>query len=552
MIRSRRLLLSVAMPGLIATGEASAQVVLDRADPTITEQALPTLGGPLRDRPRLPEAEVQAAVEAGPEVRVTPQAIIISGTDLPASLFADVITRFVGRELGRAELSALVADIAGTARSAGYPLATAMIEAQDMSGGVLRVRLDAGRVDAVRIVGASNARADRLLSRALATRRPVRRADLERAILLVGDLPGLTVRESSLIRQDGFTILLVTVEEDRLSAYAQLDNRGSKEVGPVRSTVLASARRLLQSGDELALLLSNMPLQPSEFAFIRGRYAMPLGPDGGSISLAGSYGRSNPGASLATLNLVGKSADAALAVVQPVARSRSASLIASLELRHIDIRQRIDGAPFRRDRLDTLTATLEAVARLAGGTARTQFQFVAGLPFAGITREGDQLTSRRDGDARFIALGFLADWTLPVTKRLTLLLAATGQVASRPLLATAEIGAGGPGFGRAYDYAERSGDEGLLGSAELRVDTGRIAPGLVERSHVYAFVDGGAVSNRGPLGRDGGTLASAGAGVRFGIGRFDAMAEAALPLNADRLDTGDRRPRFNLRISRSF
>jgi hemolysin activation/secretion protein len=199
-----------------------------------------------------------------------------------------------------------------------------------------------------------------------------------------------------------------------------------------------------------------------------------------------------------------------------------------------------------------LTATLDTVARLAGGTARAQFQFVAGLPFGGVTREGDQLTSRRDGDARFIALGFLADWTLPVTKRLTLLLAATGQVASRPLLATAEIGAGGPGFGRAYDFAERSGDEGVLGSAELRVDTGRVAPGLVERSHLYAFVDGGAVSNRGRLGRDGGTLASTGAGVRFGIGRFDAMAEAALPLNADRLDTGDRRPRFNLRVSRSF
>lgn len=546
----RRLLLSTSLFWFLAGG-ATAQVILDRADPTITEQALPSL-----EPSTAPTAPIIAPVTQEPGVAtaalITPQAIVVSGSELPAQTFADTIVRYVGRELHRAELSRLVADIAAKARGAGYPFATAAIESQALTGGVLRVRVDDGRIDAVRIVGATNAYADRLLSRALASGRPVRRADLERAILLVGDMPGMTVKESSLVRQEGFNILLVTVEEDRASAYVQLDNRGSKEVGPIRSTILGTVRSVARAGDELAVLLANTPLQPSEFAFGRARYGMPIGPDGGSISLAGSYGRSNPGASLAALDVVGKSADASLTLSQPIARTRNAGLIASAELRHIDIRQRLSGVLLRHDTLDTLTTTLDGVAKLGGGTLRAQFQFIAGLPFGGISRAGDPLTSRADGDGRFITVGYFTDWTLKLSKGATLVLASAGQVASRPLLATAEFGIGGPQFGRAYDYAERTGDEGVAGSAELRIDIGSFLPGVIDRSHVYGFVDGGAAWNRGPLGRGGGAIASAGGGVRLGLSLFDAMAEVAFPLTDDRFDTGDRQPRINLRISRSF
>ena len=116
----------------------------------------------------------------------------------------------------------------------------------------MRGDVDDGRINAVRIVGASSTHADRLLSHALASGRPVRRADLERAILLVGDLPGVSVKESRLVRQEGFNILLVTVEEDRASAYAQLDNRGSKEwVRSARPSRLCAG--CSNAGDELAL-----------------------------------------------------------------------------------------------------------------------------------------------------------------------------------------------------------------------------------------------------------------------------------------------------------
>ncbi|MFH7813357.1 ShlB/FhaC/HecB family hemolysin secretion/activation protein, partial [Acetobacter lovaniensis] len=92
-----------------------------------------------------------------------------------------------------------------------------------------------------------------------------------------------------------------------------------------------------------------------------------------------------------------------------------------------------------------------------------------------------------------VTLSYDLDWTTRLAPHLSLALTSQAQVASRPLLATAEIGVGGPAFGRAYDYAERTGDNGILGGAELRFDLGRTLPGIVDRTHIYGAVDGGYV-----------------------------------------------------------
>lgn len=532
---------------------AQAQVRLDRADPSITEQALPrpVLGEPPTGEPAI-EAPAARIGVAGGSTGVVAAVTIGGRTGLPSSAFAGVVTEYVGRQLSRDDLARLAGAVAGVARSSGYPFASASIEPQAMQNGVLRVTLDDGRVDAVRVIGAINPVADRLLTRALVTGRGVRKAELERAILLVGDIAGVRVKDSRYMRQDGFGILLITIVQDRASAYVQLDNRGSKEVGPVRSTLLASLRGLAGPGDELSLIAAQTPFDPSEFAFVRARYAAPVDADGSVVSVSGSYGRSHPGASLAALDVIGKSVDLAAAYARPLLRSRARSLWGTLEFRAIQVRQTLAGLLLRDDRLATLTGSLNGAATVGGGILRGETSVVAGLPLAGVSHEGDARISRRDGDARFATIGYTVDWAHKLSGPVSIVLASSGQLASRPLLATAEIGAGGPAFGRAYDYAERTGDNGILGSVELRGDLGRIAPGVVERAQLYGFVDGGHVGNwRRGIG--GGSLVSGGGGVRAGLfARLDGMIEVAVPLNADRFDTRSRRPRLSLRLSRGF
>ena len=532
---------------------AQAQVPLDRADPTITARQLPA------DPAETPAATPEVAVPAAPAVdriadRVTGplRAVSIEGREqLPATAFADVIREAVGRRMTKAGLGDLANAVGGIARARGYPFATASIAAQAVQDGILRVTLDLGRVDAVRVIGATNAQADRLLAERLVTGRGVRLRELEAALLLVGDIPGVRVTDSRYTRQNGFGILLVTIATDRAQAYAQVDNRGSREVGPIRSTMLASLRGVAGAGDELAAIVSQTPLQPSEFIFVRGRYSAPVDRRGSTLSASLSVGRSHPGGALAALDVVGNSVDVAATYTRPLLRTRNNSLWAQLEFRALSSDQTLSGIMLRRDRLAMASASINGVHRLAGGTLRSELNGVVGLPLAGSTRSGQALASRFDGDSRFVTASYLLDWSAPLAGPFSVALASAGQIASRPLLATAEIGLGGPVFGRGYDYAERTGDKGIMGAAEVRADLGRVAPGIVSRWQTYGFLDAGRVSNlRGGTG--GGSLVSTGIGMRIGRGKVDGMVEAAFPLNADRFDTRDRSPRISARLSVAF
>ncbi|AUW57075.1 ShlB/FhaC/HecB family hemolysin secretion/activation protein [Sphingobium sp. SCG-1] len=532
---------------------AAAQVPLDRADPAINQRALPaTDTDAARSQAAPPASSAIAEVPVALSGTVTPVGIVISGApDIPPFVFSENIVSYSGRPLEHADLARLASDVAKVAHERGFPFATAVIPPQSMANGVLSVTLDEGKVDAVRVIGASNAAADRILMAALATGKPTRQADLERAILLVGDLPGVTVTQSQFLRHDGFGVLLVTIAQEKQSAYLQIDNRGSKEIGPIRSTLLANVNNVATAGDEVGLLVAQTPLQPREFVFVRARYSLPIDHAGSVLGISGSFGRSNPGASLRDLDVIGKSVDAAISYSRSLRRSRAQSYALNFELRTLRTKQTLFGRQLRDDRLTTLSGSLDGVTAMAGGKLRSQVLIVGGLPLSGVSHEGDKMLSRVDGDARFVTASYSVEWTGKLWRKLSLAAASTGQVASRPLLATMEIGAGGPAYGRAYDYAERTGDQGILGLVELRFDGGKLVPGVIDNFQIFSSVDGGYVDNRRE-GAGGGSLLSTSGGVRVMTGKLSGALEVSLPLNADRFNTRDRDPRVALRLARLF
>jgi len=548
----RTSVLAGGVTALCPWGAAQAQGPLTRAEPLVVARSLPhAVEAPTPDALTTFSDSKLVQYEAQTPQRIANAIVVDGAEEIARDSFASALLPYFGRNLSGDDLTALSRAVADVARSAGYPFASAWVEPQALSDGVLRVRLDGGALSAVRVIGHSNALADRILSRALVTGRAVRRDQLERAILLVGDIPGVTVKESKYIRQDGFGILLVTIAEDRLSAYAQIDNRGSREVGPLRATAIVNARGVLQPGDEASLVVANTPIDPSEFIFLRGRYTAPVDANGATLSASASYGRAKPGASLAPLDVTGESYDASVFYSKPIVRTRSRSMWGTVEFRGLHSTQTLLRLPLREDRIATLTGSVNGTMHVGSGILRGAVNLIDGLPLPGVTRESDFRKSRSDGDARFVVLSYAVEWVAPLAGRLSVALTSEGQIASRPLLATMEIGVGGPGFGRGYDYAERTGDNGILGSGEVRFDLRHIAPRLIDRLQLYASIDGGYVGNlRGGVG--GGALLSTAAGARIGRGRSSAMLEVALPLNRDRFDTSNRDPRVSTRLSRVF
>ena len=103
--------------------------------------------------------------------------------------------------------------------------------------------------------------------------------------------------------------------------------------------------------------------------------------------------------------------------------------------------------------------------------------------------------SRLDSDGTFTTLGFSGDWTGAVAGPVSLRMAMQGQLASQALPVSEELGLGGTNFLRGYDWFERSGDEGIMGLAELRYGLNKPFA-AVRRAEFYGFLDGGTLSNR--------------------------------------------------------
>lgn len=548
-----RLFVSTIMLPLILTSPAHGQVPLDQADPAYIEDSLPGSqpSPPSSNAPSTRiEAEQQPATPASKPI--TASAIEVRGNSvIPNAVLAEAARAYVGRSLTRDDLRSLAGAVGGAARGRGYPFAVATVRQDPDRPGALIVEVDEGQVTAVRLLGSTNAAADRILQR-LVTGRPVTTSELERAILLAGDVPGMRIVSSRYTRQDGFGILFVEAKETRSSVYAQIDNRGSDEVGPLRSTILGSLRNIVTPGDQVSIVAAQTPADPKEFAFARLRYDIPADDRGGVLTFSASVGRINPGASLRRLDVIGHSRDAAIAYQRPLLRRRTVSLWGNVELRRATTDQSLRGDRIRDDNLATLTGTISGEADLVGGRVRGDAGIMWGLPVKGVTRQGDRFASRGDGSGQAVVGHAWLEWSRRVAGPISVRLAAEGQVASRPLLAAMELGAGGPTFGRAFDYGERTGDQGLLGSAELRVDLPVPAFGGALRSvQVYGFADGGYVDNL----QDGfgdGSLSSAGGGLRVSFYKINFAVEAAAPLNTDRLDTGNGEPRVTLRAATQF
>jgi hemolysin activation/secretion protein len=205
----------------------------------------------------------------------------------------------------------------------------------------------------------------------------------------------------------------------------------------------------------------------------------------------------------------------------------------------------------RRDRETVLRLGLYGYTPFLGGRLRVNAVMSQGIDLFDATQPGDVLASRFDGDGTFTSANFWVEWTRPLGGGFSVRLAGDSQLSSQPLLVGDELGLGGGAFLRGYDWSERTGDQGVIGSAELRFDLNRPFS-FTRRAQFYAFGDGGVVNNLG-TGGGGGSLASAGGGVRVDFtNRIGATAEVAVPLSGSRYDTGNRQPKINLGLSTSF
>ena len=551
-----RWLVSLPLLGALLTSPLHAQTSLEQMNqgqsrthsdsPRVAiREALPQaarVAEPLRQQPAPSVAEGKTLLI---------NSIIIAGNNaLPDTEFVDLIEEYTSRPLSRGDLTTLATRVAVRAQFLGYVFATASVPSQDLDLGVLRVNLDEGAIDEIRLEGAQDSAIARQLA-PLKSGDPITKKELERRLLLADDISGVRILDTRYEQEGDRGVLIVKTRRSKASAYVEARNNGSPQVGPVRARIDVDFNGLISSADEIDISVGTTPLQPSELQFARGSYRIVVDASGLELGAHVSYSSTEPGDFLSEREIEGQFFRAGVSAQYPVMRSRDLSVWVIGEFEVTDLRQDRQGLEARRDRVPALRAGIYSRGKLAGGRFRGRLTASRGLDILSATKPGDTLASRTDASAQFTSVYGYFSWNRRLANSFSVALGARGQIAFDPVLVTEDIGIGGTSFLRGYDFNERSGDSGIMGFGELRYNW-RGKGFWLPRGQAYIFADGGVVSNLED-GFGSGSLASAGGGMRLSLTRdTDLGVEVAVPLTGERLDSDSAAPLFNLRVGQAF
>jgi hemolysin activation/secretion protein len=411
----------------------------------------------------------------------------------------------VGQRLNHAQMQALAARVTSRLQAKGYLLARAYLPRQDLSGGELQIAVLAGRLQdgpgRLTLNGGDAKLQARL--RAIADANlpdgPARAEDLERALLLMRDVPGITMG-SALEKGDqpGTSRIQARVEEQSdWGASASLDNFANRYTGDVRATVRGLLNRPLEREDQAFASLS----QTRDTSQAALSYAWALNPQGLRANVNGSYMRYKVGLELAPLELRGTARSLGAGLSFPLQRSRERNVWVSLD----GVENRLDddalGVALHRRRVDQLNFGVTANAYDSwGGGGQTDLGVNASTGNVSLARNAadaaaDAVGAGTQGSFTKFSGHFARNQSLPGLRDWTLFTVASGQYADKNLDSSEKFMLGGPSGVRAYAVGEASGDSGWLASVELRRDFGLF--GL--RAQGLGFVDAGGITQHQTL-----------------------------------------------------
>jgi hemolysin activation/secretion protein len=499
-------------------------------------------------------ARQQPAVEPRPVEQFVLTGLTIDGVSAyPLKDLAPLYADYLARDVAIEDLVKIAQAITDKYRADGYFLSRAVVPPQ-APGGHARIRVYEGYIDQVEVTGDAASAVEALLA-GVSGRRPLRLAELERGLTLARDLPG--VRPSSRIEpvldDPAKHKLVVVAGLKRWTGSLYVDNRGSRSLGPVQANARLARNGVFQAGDQLALSVLTVPDDPGEFRQADIAYSAPLVGET-RLRVGASASRSRQGGAPQN-NAVGTESQAAsLRIAHPLVRDRKTSVwaAAAIDGRHVEQSYRNGGA--YSDDLRVARVSVQADRGTNRSAVSGYAQVSRGLQILGATRTPGRAHSRFDADGGFWKVNVGASHYRDLGRRMGVYVSADAQWSPNHLLLSEEFAPGGLPYGRAYNYAEISGDSGVGAMAELRYGFAPKKASPVSFVQAYAFVDGAKVWNEpSAYSLRSAAFSSAGGGLRITVnGKITARVEAARPLTRTPYETADKDWRVFAGISASF
>lgn len=356
----------------------------------------------------------------------------------------------------------------------GFPFARAFLPVQDLQDGKLVIQIVEGRFGKViaKSPDTELAEASQGFLQGLVAGQVIASAPLERATLLINDLPGVAVvpvMKPGAQAGEGDLDVLVEQVQTR-AASLSVDNHGSRYTGPYRLQFNGAINRAFVVGDQLSIT-GIAPVQGLWVGSVN--YAIPLGSDG--LRVQAGLSRLNYKLREDFEGFKGEAEVRSLTLSYPFIRSRSWNLGTSLSYQNKDLKDvSTYESTHKTAEVFPLTVSFDQRDALLG----------AGLSYGALTASTGGVKSGANSKD-------FTKWTFDLARIQQL---GDGwslygrwfeQGTSDNLDSSEKAQLGGATGVRAYPSGEASGDKARLFQAELRLSMGAWSP--------YAFYDQGKV-----------------------------------------------------------
>jgi len=512
--------------------------------PYIEPQQTPA--APVIGLPKAPPTGKLAAHFTLYDVKIEGSTVYEEGT------FDPLFENNIGKNISLAQAQEIARGVTARYRADGYVLSQAIIPTdQELRDGVLHVKVIEGFIDRV-IIQNDNPKADSRdliagFARKIQEEKPLNTATLERYMLLIDDLPGVSAR--SVIRPSPSTFgaadLVIEIQNKREEASFTSDNRGNRYLGPYQEQLTLTENSALGLGERTTVRgLNSLPI--SELHYIDIQHEEQIGSEGTHVIFFASKLKTNPGDILKPANFRGDSEDYSVTLASPLLRSRAENFTGRVMLDARNSENDVLGFQLYNDRVRALrVGSNYSVGDHLGGVVLFDGLVSQGVGGLGATADGAG-RSRFDADSSFSKFNFDLSRLQNLPHGFSVLTAATGQYTLKPLLTSEQFTLGGVGFGQAYDSGELSGDEGVAGKLELRYGQG-VGQKWLDSYQLYAAYDIGTVRLYDPsLGTPAHSqLSSLSTGVRLNFTQnLYGYLELGLPLTKDVASEGNKDPRL--------
>lgn len=475
-----------------------------------------------RSAPKKPSSDSYVPEPLSPDTPPPPQAreimvflqeITVEGiTIFPPQQIEEIYKPFLAREVSLDTVWKIAAAITQKYRDAGYFLSRAYIPAQEVDNGSFTIRVVEGYIGKVSVTGAVGEHPLVMqLAEKIKQQKPLNIKELERELLLLDDLPGLSFQGTLQPLDDADEAavhLVLTAQKTEGSGSVTIDNAGSRYLGPYQIAANWNFSPLPMHDTTLTAI--SAPFEHELYALSILHKIMLTAAN--SLDFTISHTHAIPGYVLKPQDIKSTSGEISIGLTHNFVRQRDTNLYvhASLDLRNSS--SDILGSVLSRDRTRVLNldANYDVTDPWLG---HNYFGIILrrGIDGLGSTEAGYINASRLGAKPDF----FKAQATYTRFQRLgdswLGILSLAGQKASGSLYSSEEFGYGGTAAGRAYDTSEISGDDGVSASIEARYQD---VPDWQQISLTpYVFYDIGKAWNDNSDQPDGLSASSAGIGL---------------------------------------